>query len=303
MGPSSPVGYPPDPNKAIREEKRAILPHASTHMYTQKQTVDSQKSYDGYVEQAVRNGLKQPLVTDETNPDLWKSLYCTTYSKQERDSLEIFTMARKVKTDIDKDEFWNWKSNPSKLMTNGINATDKALKEKVAVFSRFRYNPLATLSRIFTDFDTMHSGIITESDFVLAVGLKLNFMEFSEELRALYRRHDMLHAGKLDSEEFISSLFNRGDDDFNTTMGKIRETLELQPGGFYTFKALLERCGEEDAKGTGFLKPSFLKKMFLILMETYRLHISDAGFQRLFEKYENAAWYSTRNWYRTYEGS
>ena len=28
--------------------------------------------------------------------------------------------------------------------------------------------------------------------------------------------------------------------------------------------------------------------MFLILMETYRLHISDAGFQRLFEKYENA---------------
>ena len=41
----------------------------------------------------------------------------------------------KVKTDIDKDEFWNWKSNPSN-MTNGINATDKALKEKVAVFSR-----------------------------------------------------------------------------------------------------------------------------------------------------------------------
>ena len=70
-------------------------------------------------------------------------------------------------------------------MSNGINAIDKALKEKVAVFSRFRYNPLATLSRIFTDFDTMHSGIITESDFVLAVGLKLNFMEFSEELRAL----------------------------------------------------------------------------------------------------------------------
>ena len=289
MGPSSPVGYPPDPNKAIREEKRAILPHASTHMYTQKQTVDSQKSYDGYVEQAVRNGLKQPLVTDETNPDLWKSLYCTTYSKQERDSLEIFTMANeKVKNDVDKDEFWNWKSNPSNIISNGINAIDKALKEKIAVFSRFRYNPLATLSRIFTDFDTMHSGIITESDFVLAVGLKLNFMEFSEELRALYRRHDLDHAGKLDSEEFISSLFNRGDDDFNTTMGKIRETLELQPGGFYTFKALLERCGEEDAKGTGVLKPSFLKKMFLILMETYRLHISDAGFQRLFEKYENA---------------
>ena len=71
-------------------------------------------------------------------------------------------------------------------------------------------------------------------------------------------------------------------------MAKIRETLELQPGGFYTFKALLERCGEEDAEGTGVLKPSFLKKMFLILMETYRLHISDAGFQRLFEKYENA---------------
>ena len=87
-------------------------------------------------------------------------------------------------------------------------------------------------------------------------------MEFSEELRALYRRHDMLHAGKLDSEEFISSLFNRGDDDFNTTMAKIRETLELQPGGFYTFKALLERCGEEDAEGTGVLKPSFLKKCF-----------------------------------------
>ena len=131
MGPSSPVGYPPNPNRAVREEKRAILPHASTHMYTQKQTVDSQKSYDGYVEQAVRNGLKQPLVTDETNPDLWKSLYCTTYSKQERDSLEIFTMANeKVKTDVDKDEFWNWKSNPSNIMSNGINATDKALKEK-----------------------------------------------------------------------------------------------------------------------------------------------------------------------------
>ena len=180
MGPKSPVGYPPDPNRQKRPEKKAILPHASSTMYTQKQTVDARKSYEGYVEQAVRNGLKQPLVVDETNPNHWKSLYGSTFSTQERDSLELFIMENeKIKSSVDRDEFWGRKSNPENIMSTGVDSVDEALKEKVAVFSRFRYNPLETLSRIFTDFNTMHTGIISEEDFVLAVGLKLNFMEYA----------------------------------------------------------------------------------------------------------------------------
>ena len=74
MGPSSPIGYPPDPNKRTGDEKlRAILPHASSTMYTEKQHVDSKKSYDDYVKKSIRNGLKQPLVHDETDPENWKS--------------------------------------------------------------------------------------------------------------------------------------------------------------------------------------------------------------------------------------
>ena len=49
MGPKSPVGYPPNPNTVKQPEKKAILPHASSTMYTQKQTVDVKKSYDGYL--------------------------------------------------------------------------------------------------------------------------------------------------------------------------------------------------------------------------------------------------------------
>ena len=283
MGPKSPVGYPPNPNTVKQPEKKAILPHASSTMYTQKQTVDVKKSYDGYVEQAVRNGLKQPLVVDETNPHQWTSLYGSTFSKHERDSLELLTMANeKIKNTVDRDEFWGRKSNLSNIYTQGVDSVDRTLKEKISVFSRFRYNPLETLSRIFTDFDTMHSGIIAEDDFVLAVGMKLNYMEFSAELRALYRRHDLKHFGSLDSEEFISSLFNKEDDDPNFILGKYRECLELQTGGFYTFKKLLERCGEEDADGTGVLKPEFMKEMLQILAKIYRLDVSSSGYDRLF---------------------
>jgi len=289
MGPKSPVGYPPDPNRRKPVEKKSILPHASSTMYTQKQTVDAQKSYEGFVEQAVRNGLKQPLVADETNPDQWTTLYGSTFSKQERDSLELFAMENeKNKASVDRDEFWGRKSNPENIMSTGVDSVDVALKEKVAVFSRFRYNPLATLSRIFTDFNTMHTGKIDENDFVLAVGLKLNFMEYSNELRALYRRHDLMHAGTLDSEAFITSLFNRKADDASCIIGKFRENLELQSGGFYSFKALLERCGEEDTTGTGVVNPLFMKKMLEILANTYRIKISASGYNRLFEGFTDS---------------
>ena len=180
MGPNSPTGYPQDPNKkkSSDEKLRTILPHASASMYTVKQHVDKEKSYVNYVQQSVRNGLKQPLVHDETDPENWKTLYTTTFQATERDSLEVFTeQNNKLSSTEDMDEYWGCPSNQPNIVSRSVDAVDVALKEKVAIFSRFRYNPLATLSKIFTDFDTMNTGKISEDDFVQAVGLKLNFLK------------------------------------------------------------------------------------------------------------------------------
>ena len=291
MGPSSPTGYPPDPNKIKKqttEPVRAILPHASSTMYTVKQSVDPQKSYEDYVKKSVRNSLKQPLVHDETDPENWKSLYATTFRAKQRDTLEIFTEQNtKLAQQEDMDEYWGTLSNPTSIMSGGVDAIDEALKEKVAVFSRFRYNPLATLSKIFTDFDTMHTGKIKEEDFVLAVGLKLNFMEYANELRALFRRHDLWHVGELDSENFINSLFNRNTAQASHYISKIRELVEFQPGGFYALKAALSRCGMEDKEGTGLLGPEFMEKIFNTILAHHRIRISSEDYRRLFEAYQD----------------
>jgi Ca2+-binding EF-hand superfamily protein len=287
MGPSSPIGYPPDPNKRTGDEKlRAILPHASSTMYTEKQHVDSKKSYDDYVKKSIRNGLKQPLVHDETDPENWKSLYSTTFKSKDRDTLEIFTEQNiKVSKQEDMDEYWGYVSNPTNIVSRSVDAIDVALKEKVAIFSRFRYNPLATLSQIFTDFDTMHTGKITESDFVQAVGLKLNFMEFSNELRALYRRHDIQHLGELDSETFINSLFDQDTTQASYYISKIRELLEIQPGGFYALKAALSRCGMEDKQGVGVLNPQFMETTLNTILAHHKIKITSEEYRRLFRPY------------------
>ena len=288
MGPASPTGVPPDPNRIDPNavKKDAILPHASSTMYTITQKVNPVESYENYVKQSVRNGLKQPMVHDETNPQNWKSLYSNTFRSKERDALEIFTEQNsELGKREDRDEYWGALSNPGKIVHSGVNSIDRALKEKVAVFSRFRYNPLETLSKIFTDFDTMHTGKIKEADFVYAVGLKLNFTEYSGELRALFRRHDLDHKGELESEEFINSLFNQNSTDPNHIISTIRELLELQPGGFYGLKAALSRCGMEDSSGTGLLDPSFVIKTLDTILAPHRVQITPEDYRRLFKNF------------------
>ena len=90
-------------------------------------------------------------------------MYSNTFRSKERDALEIFTEQNsELGKREDRDEYWGALSNPSKIEHSGVNAIDKALKEKVAVFSRFRYNPLETLSKIRSNKFQGFSGFFSE---------------------------------------------------------------------------------------------------------------------------------------------
>ena len=51
------------------------MPHASATMYTERQFVDKAHARKQYIDAALRTGLKQPAVHDETDPANWKTQY------------------------------------------------------------------------------------------------------------------------------------------------------------------------------------------------------------------------------------
>ena len=111
--------------------------------------------------------------------------------------------------------------------------------------------------------------------------IKIQGVDGSSTITAL--DFDMSNAGAATFNSFIYLDYIRGKNDNNTGINVAgSDVLELQTGGFYTFKKLLERCGEEDADGTGVLKPEFMKEMLQILAKIYRLDVSSSGYDRLF---------------------
>ena len=75
-------------------------------------------------------------------------------------------------------------------------------------------------------------------------------MEYSNELRALFRRHDLMHVGSLNSDKICHGPVYGFFDDATCIIGKFRENLELQSGERFILLKCLRTLRGTNATGT-----------------------------------------------------
>ena len=258
------------------------LRHAASTMYTERQQVDVSGAQQQFYESAERNGLKSQAVSaaDDT---VWQSSYASTMTG--KDALDHFMNDKDQEAAAAMEGHWGSHANKRKIDSGQVDNVEKALRQKIEVFSGYRNNPLQTLAKIFIDFDANRSGFMSEDEFVEAIALKLNFGEFQNELRALFKRYDLDSSGELSNEEFCNALFMRGDD-ARKTVGKIREVLALRAGGFAVLKGMGRQFRILDKDKSGSLNKTEMHRGLNMLCRAYRLHMEQPEADRLFALFD-----------------
>lgn len=250
--------------------------HAASTMYTERQKVDVRGAQAQYVEAATRNGLKQTLVKVD---DPWATSYGKSMSC--KDALDEFITEKEQKANAEMELHWGAESGNRKVDTGQVDNVENALRTKIEVFSGYRNNPLQTLAKIFVDFDANKNGFMSCDEFVGAISLKLNFGEYKNELRSLFKRYDLDSSGELSNEEFIKSLFSKGDKG-RKVLGKVREVLALRAGGFTTLKGMGRQFRTMDKDKSGALDQQECYRGLNMLCRAFKLQLEKPSADRLF---------------------
>lgn len=259
---------------------RHRLRHAASTMYTERQKVDVGGAQKQYVEAAMRNGLKQTLVKVD---DPWATSYAKAMTG--KDALDEFISEKEQKANAEMEAHWGAEAGKKKVDTGAVDNVEKSLRTKLEVFSGYRNNPLQTLAKIFVDFDANRSGFMSMDEFVNAISIKLNFGDYKNELRALFKRYDLDSSGELSNKEFIKALFSKGDTG-TKILGKIREVLALRAGGFTTLKGMGRQFRILDKDKSMTLNKQECSRGLTMLTRAYKLHLDKPACDRLFALFD-----------------
>jgi Ca2+-binding EF-hand superfamily protein len=256
------------------------LRHAASAMYTERQKVDVAGAQKQYLEAAKRNGLKQTLIKVE---DPWATSYGKSMTG--KDALDEFISEKEQQSNAEMEAHWGAEASKRKVDTGAVDNVEKSLRTKLEVFSGYRNNPLQTLAKIFVDFDANKSGFMSCDEFVTAISLKLNFGDYENELRALFKRYDLDSSGELSNKEFVSALYSKGDTG-KKILGKIREVLALRAGGFTTLKGMGRQFRILDKDKSGSLNRAECSRGLNMLCRAYKLNLEKPAADRLFNMFD-----------------
>jgi Ca2+-binding EF-hand superfamily protein len=118
-------------------------------------------------------------------------------------------------------------------------------------------------------------------EFVRAISIKLNFGDYKNELRALFKRYDLDSSGELSNKEFVKALFSKGDTGMKL-MGKIREVLSLRAGGFTTLRGMGKQFRLLDKDKSKSLDKSECARGLQMLTRAFKLQLDKVKCDRLF---------------------
>jgi len=106
------------------------------------------------------------------------------------------------------------------------------------------------------------------------------------DVRALFKRFDIEHSGKLEVDEFCSMLFNEPGSRATTAIGKVREILTKRAGGVSSLKSLGLQFTLLDTDNTGGLTRPELELGLDKFMRGFGVHLSKAEIDELFKLFD-----------------
>jgi hypothetical protein len=116
-----------------------------------------------------------------------------------------------------------WPGFGSSVDPSRVDRVQQALRTKVETSNSFD-DPHRAVKKLFADASgTAKSNSLDEDEFVKLMVGKLNFSGYDVDVRALFKRFDIDHTGKLDVDEFCSMLFNEPGSRATTAIGKVRD--------------------------------------------------------------------------------
>jgi len=113
----------------------------------------------------------------------------------------------------------------------------------------------------------------------------LNFGDYKNELRALFKRYDLDSSGELSNKEFVKALFSKGDTG-TKLMGKIREVLSLRAGGFTTLRGMGKQFRLLDKDKSKTLDKAECARGLQMLTRAFKLQLDKVKCDRLFSLFD-----------------
>lgn len=178
-----------------------------------------------------------------------------------------------------------WPGFGSAVDPSRVDRVQQALRVKVETSNSFD-DPHRAVKKLFADADVDKSGVLHEDEFVKLMVGKLNFSGYDVDVRALFKRFDIEHTGKLDVNEFCSMLFNEPGSRATTAIGKVREILTKRAGGVSSLKSLGLQFKLLDNENTQALSRSELELGLDKFMRGFGVHLSKAEIDELFKLFD-----------------
>lgn len=202
-----------------------------------------------------------------------------------KDALDVLITEKEQQANAEMEAHWGAEAVNKKVDTGAVDNVENSLRTKLEVFSGYRNNPLQTLAKVFVDFDANRSGFMSCDEFVRAISIKLNFGDYKNELRALFKRYDLDSSGELSNKEFIKALFSKGDNG-QKILGKIREVLSLRAGGFTTLRGMGKQFRILDKDKSKTLDKAECARGLTMLTRAYKLQLDKVKCDRLFALFD-----------------
>jgi len=177
-----------------------------------------------------------------------------------------------------------WPGFGSSVDPSRVDRVQQALRVKIETSNSFD-DPHRAIKKVFGDA-AAKNGILLEDEFVKLMVGKLNFSGYDVDVRALYKRFDIEHTGKLNIDEFCSMLFNEPGSRATTAIGKVREILTKRAGGVSSLKSLGLQFTLLDGDKTGALDRPELELGLDKFTRGFGVHLSKAEVDELFKLFD-----------------
>lgn len=178
-----------------------------------------------------------------------------------------------------------WPGFGSSVDPSRVDRVQQALRVKVETSNSFD-DPHRAVKKMFADADVDKNNIINEDEFVKLMVGKLNFSGYDVDVRALFKRFDIEHTGKLGMDEFCSMLFNEPGSRATSAIGKVREILTKRAGGVSSLKSLGLQFTLLDEEKNGNLTRTELELGLDKFMRGFGVHLSKAEIDELFKLFD-----------------
>lgn len=177
-----------------------------------------------------------------------------------------------------------WPSFGSSVDPSRVDRVQVALRTKIETSNSFD-DPHRAIKKLFSDAINKE-GHLGEEEFVKLMVGKLNFSGYDVDVRALFKRFDIEHSGKLNVDDFCSMLFNEPGSRATTAIGKVREILTKRAGGVSSMKSLGLQFELLDEEKTGALNRPELEMGLDKFMRGFGVHLSKVEIDELFKLFD-----------------